>query len=269
MLDSSTLDRDGRDSFRLSKTSTDDIFPNYKILIIGDPGIGKTSLIRRYILNEFQEDNENTIGLDYHSKRVQVTPKDRIVLKIWDTAGSEKFHSIAKNYFTNCDGIVLCFDSSDKKTYNNLYDWIKYINNYVKILDKDDDNLEEKETQDEKEKEEEEEFEEEEKVKEEIKWFEEENMRPIIALTGTKSDIEEKEVNNKDIDKLKKYLDCEYFETSSKDGKGIEDLFFYMAKELFEKIDVNKNKKGNSFRLTNKRIDEEDEGFSTSKLVCC
>ena len=79
-----------------------------------------------------------------------------------------------------------------------------------------------------------------------------------------------------EIDKLKKYLNCEFFETSSKNGDGIDDLFFYIAKELFEKkvkTNDNNNKKG-GFKLENKRINEEYEdkdgdGFSQSKLSCC
>ena len=102
MLDTSTLSRDG-----VRKSIIEDI-PTYKILIIGDQGIGKTSLIHRYITGEFKESNQN-IGLDFQEKTIQVSPNDKIALIIWDTAGSEKFHSIAQSFFTNCDGIILCF----------------------------------------------------------------------------------------------------------------------------------------------------------------
>ena len=124
MLDTSTLSRDS--SLNQRKRKIEEI-PSYKVLIIGDPGIGKTSLIHRYIYNEFKEHNESTIGLDFQEKTVQVSPEDKIILIIWDTAGSEKFHSIAQNFFTNCDGIILCFDTTDKKTFENLESWINYI----------------------------------------------------------------------------------------------------------------------------------------------
>ena len=262
MLDTSTLSRDG--SFKLSKTLTDDILPSYKVLILGDPGIGKTSLVHRYISNEFIEDKESTIGLDYKAKKVTVSPNDKIILKLWDTAGSEKFHSIAQNYFANCDGILLCFDISDNNTFNNLYSWINYINDYVKIIENNDAIEDKKETQEEEE-------DENKLEKVAIKWFNDEQKRPVIVLAGTKSDLEEKKVNNEDIEKLKNYLNCEYFETSSKNGNGVDDLFFYMAKELFEKIDLNKNKKEGGFKLENKRIDEEEEneGNCKSKIPCC
>ena len=272
MLDTSTLSKDGGQVSRNStKSLLDDLLPCYKILILGDPGTGKTSLIHRYISNEFLENTESTIVLDYQMKKMHVTPNDKIILKLWDTAGSEKYSSIAKNYFTNCDGIILCFDITDIQTFNNLSNWINYINNYVEILDTKNDIEENKENV---EKEEEEIEDEENRIV--IKWFDDEQYKPTLVLTGTKSDIEKEKVNLEEIDKLKKYLNCEFFETSSKNGDGIDDLFFYIAKELFEKkvkTNDNNNKKG-GFKLENKRINEEYEdkdgdGFSQSKLSCC
>ena len=267
MLDTSTLSKDGGGT-RISKTLTDELLPSYKILILGDVGIGKTSLIRRYISNEFIEDNESTIGLDYQTKKVQVAPGEKIILKLWDTAGSEKYSSIARNYFTNCDGIILCFDNTNKTTFDDLNIWINYINNYVKILDDKEPIFEEK-------SDEEEEEDEEDNKNVIIKWIDDDKIKPIIVLTGTKSDIGEKQVNMEDIAKLKEYLKCEYFETSSKNGDGVDDLFFFLAKELFVKI-INKNENDNKgkFKLENKRFNEDDEGeiyegISRSKISCC
>ena len=268
MLDSSTLSKDGRDSYRISQTLTDDLYPSYKILVIGDANTGKTSLIRRYVSNEFLEDNESTIGLDFQSKKVQIAPNDKIILKIWDTAGSEKFNSIAQNYFTNSDGIILCFDNANKTSFDNLDGWINYINKYVEILENSDIKEETKEKD-----EEEEEEEEEEGKKVVIKWFDNnknsnELNRPVIILAGTKSDLEQKEVKMEDIEKLKQYLNCEYFETSSKNGNGVDDLFFFMAKELFNKIGLNQKRKDSGFKLENKRI-IDDEKACNSKFACC
>ena len=92
MLDTSTLSRDG-----VRKSIIEDI-PTYKILIIGDQGIGKTSLIHRYIFNKFMEGEKHTLGLDFQEKIVQVSPESRIKLIIWDTVGSEKFGAIAQNF---------------------------------------------------------------------------------------------------------------------------------------------------------------------------
>ena len=202
------------------------------------------------------------MGLDYQNKIVDITSNDKIILKLWDTAGSEKYNSIAKNYFTNCDGIILCFDITDIKTFNNLNNWINYINDYVKIIENKED-----------EEEEEEEIEDNKVV---IKWLDDnEKEKPIIVLTGTKSDTEGEKVDTEEIDKLKNNLKCKYFETSSKNGDGIENLFLFIAKELFKK-NQNKNhsKRKGGFKLKNKRINDEDDnaendGYSQSKLQCC
>ena len=265
MLDSSTLSKDASQVERkASKSIIDDLFPCYKILILGDPGIGKTSLIHRYITNEFLENTKSTMGLDYQTKEVNITPNDKIILKLWDTAGSEKYNSIAKNYFTNCDGIILCFDVTNIKTFNNLNNWINYINNYVEIL----------ENKENEEEEEEDEIENEDN-KVVIKWLGDEKYKPTIVLAGTKSDTDGEKVKIEEIDKLKTFLKCEYFETSSKFGDGIENLFLFMAKDIFKKnINKNQNNKKGGFKLKNKRINDEDEdmendGFSQSKLPCC
>ena len=256
MLDTSTL---SRDSLNPSKNKGE-YLPSYKVLIIGDQGIGKTSLIHRYINDKFTENNNSTIGLDYQIKTVQVSPEDNILLKIWDTAGSEKFHSIAQSFFTNCDGIILCFDITDFKTFENLTGWIDYINDYIEIKDNYDDKSDKKKENNNNNEEEEEE-------KEEKDWIDDEQFKPVIALAGTKSDLKDNSiVKNEDVKKITKYLKCEYFETSAKDGYGVEDLFFFMAKELFEKkIVVEHSKKGFKLRFDRNK----DEGQSNSKIGCC
>lgn len=260
MLDTSTFSKDSSNL----RIKLDDI-PSYKMLIIGDQGIGKTSLIHRYITGEFKESNQN-IGLDFQEKTIQVSPNDKIALIIWDTAGSEKFHSIAQSFFTNCDGIILCFDTTDIKTFENLNNWVDYINDYIDIKDNNYDGSTEKNIK-KKSKDEEEDDEEEEENEEDKEWIDDEQFKPSLVLTGTKSDLRENQVVlMEDIKKLTKNLKCEYFETSAKNGNGVEDLFFYMAKDLFEKkIVVNKNKKG--FKLA---MDKSGyEGESNSNAECC
>lgn len=257
MLDTSTL---SRDTINATKENLKDI-PLYKVLVIGDQGIGKTTLIHRYIYDIFQENNEMTIGLDFQEKIVQVSPEDKIVLKIWDTAGSEKFHSIAQSFFTNCDGIILCFDTTDKKTFENLYGWVDYISDYIDIkedIEEKSDKKKSKNTDEEGEEEEE----------EENDWIKDEQFKPIIVLAGTKSDLKEGFiVSMEEVKKFTKILKCEYFETSAKNKNGVEDLFFFMAKELFDKkIVVNPNK---GFKLRESIDKNGNEGQSNSKVVCC
>ena len=259
MLDTSTF---SRDSINQRKENLGGILPTYKVLIIGDQGIGKTTLIHRYIYDTFLENVESTLGLDFQEKIVQVSPNDKIILTLWDTAGSEKFHSIAQSFFTNCDGIILCFDTTDKKTFENLIGWVDYINNYVEIkdnIDEKNDNKKRKNEPDEGE---------EEKEEEEKEWIDDEQFKPIIVLAGTKCDLkEEGVVPMEQVKKFTEILKCEYFETSAKNKIGVDDLFFFMAKELFDKkIAINPNK---GFKLGHEIDKYGIEGESNSKIVCC
>ena len=163
---------------------------------------------------------------------------------------------MAQNFFTKCDGIIICFDIADKKTFENLDIWVNYINQYVEIKENYEDNINKKNNKnDDEEKEEEEEKEE-----------NDEQFKPVIVLVGTKSDLKnEDKVSMDEIQKYSKALKSEYFETSVKINKGVEDLFFFMAKELFDKKKIISQNKG--FRLI---IDKNgEEGQSKSKVVCC
>ena len=96
--------------------------------------------------------------------------------------------------------------------------------------------------------------------------MDDDQFKPIIILAGTKSDLKTEEIiTNEEIKRFTKIIKCEYFETSAKNKNGVEDLFFFMAKELFDKkITVTPNK---GFKLGFDR--NAEEGQSTSKIGCC
>ncbi len=94
----------------------------YKILILGDATVGKTSLLIRYIDNKFDEDSLSTLGVDVRYKYVTMNNK-KIRLDIWDTAGQERFKNITKNYFKGANAIIFVFDVNKKKTIEKLKFW--------------------------------------------------------------------------------------------------------------------------------------------------
>jgi small GTP-binding protein len=101
----------------------------YKVLIIGDSSVGKTSMILKMLDGVFDPSFMATIGIDYRTKLINVS--DKIVkVQLWDTAGQERFRSIVKTYFRAAMGILLCFDVSDKETFNNLNDWYTLVQDY-------------------------------------------------------------------------------------------------------------------------------------------
>ena len=97
-----------------------------QILIIGDSSVGKTSIIRRYTNGTFNEDYLATVGLDYYSKEEMINNKT-IQIKLWDTAGEERYKSLTQNYFRNAEGVLLVFDVTNTESFNNLKEWISSI----------------------------------------------------------------------------------------------------------------------------------------------
>ena len=94
----------------------------YKLLVLGESSVGKTSLLMRYAEDKF-ESTVQTIGVDFKNKYIMFNNK-RIQLELWDTAGQERFKGIAKNYFHAANGVILVFDITNKDSFNKLKYWI-------------------------------------------------------------------------------------------------------------------------------------------------
>ena len=94
----------------------------YKILVLGESSVGKTSLLVRYTEDKF-ENTVQTIGVDVKNKYVMYENK-KIQLELWDTAGQERFKGIAQNYFRAANGVILVFDITNKESFNKLKFWI-------------------------------------------------------------------------------------------------------------------------------------------------
>ena len=96
----------------------------FRIITVGDSGVGKTSIIRRYVHSIYDDDSLSTIGVSFSYKEV-VRGKDKIKLKLVDTAGQEKFKSLTKSYFKNTDVVLFVFALDDKVSFNNIKEWIE------------------------------------------------------------------------------------------------------------------------------------------------
>ena len=103
----------------------------YKILILGDSSVGKTCFLTRYADNTFQELHMSTIGIDYKLKNIQMENGRTVKLQIWDTAGQDRFRSITKNYYKGANGIIVIYSVTDKKTFNNVKNWVNQIKSEV------------------------------------------------------------------------------------------------------------------------------------------
>ena len=103
----------------------------YKILLLGDSSVGKTCFLMRYADNTFQEIHMSTIGLDYKLKNVQLDGGKIVKVQIWDTAGQDRFRSITKNYYKGAHGIILIYDVTSRKTFENVKNWVEQIKEEV------------------------------------------------------------------------------------------------------------------------------------------
>jgi small GTP-binding protein len=91
----------------------------FKIILIGDNGVGKSSFIRRFCEGSYVADMETTVGVDFYLSEIDVNGK-KIKVKIWDTAGSEKYMSISAVYYRKADGVVFVFDVTKPRSFTNV-----------------------------------------------------------------------------------------------------------------------------------------------------
>ena len=98
----------------------------FKILTIGESGVGKTCVLRRFVENKFLKNHLATIGIDFKTKTLNINNQE-IKLKIWDTAGQERFRNITTQYYKGADGIVLVYDVTDEASYEKIRDWMEQI----------------------------------------------------------------------------------------------------------------------------------------------
>ena len=102
----------------------------YKIILLGDSFVGKTSLIIRFCDDLYEDVGTATIGVDTKTKFIKRKDK-KIQLQIWDTAGQERFRSLAKNCTNQMDGIILVYDINQKETFQNIKIWYNNLRDTV------------------------------------------------------------------------------------------------------------------------------------------
>ena len=110
----------------MSKEGKENEIYTYRILILGNSTVGKTSFLVRFCDGKFEEDAITTVGVDCKKKFIKRNNKN-IKLNIIDTAGQERFRAIAKNMFKNADGIILMYDVTNEQSYNEIKEWISSL----------------------------------------------------------------------------------------------------------------------------------------------
>jgi Ras-related protein Rab-10 len=102
----------------------------FKLLLIGDSGVGKTCLLFRFSDDAFSTTFISTIGIDFKIKTIELGGK-KIKLQIWDTAGQERFHTITTSYYRGAMGIILVYDITNAKSFENISKWLRNISEHA------------------------------------------------------------------------------------------------------------------------------------------
>ena len=203
-----------------------------QMLIIGDCSVGKTSIITRYTNGTFKEEYLGTVGLDYYSKE-EIIDNKTILIKLWDTAGEERYKSLTQNYFRNAEGVLLVFDVTNTDSFNNLKEWISSI----KL------NMEGK------------------------------NIFIPIVIIGNKLDMEDqREITKEQAEKFVSENNYKYFETSAKTGEGIDKSIRELATQILKqegRIDDQKAARATSKQLKNEDIVNNNNDNEKKKGGCC
>lgn len=166
-----------------------------KVIILGDSGVGKTSLMNRYVNNKFSNQYKATIGADFLTKEVMVDER-LVTMQIWDTAGQERFQSLGVAFYRGADCCVLVFDVTVQKTFETLDSWRDEF--LIQASPRDPENF------------------------------------PFVVL-GNKIDLEGRAISQKRaMSWCQGKNGIPYFETSAKDSTNVEQAFQTIAKNALQ-----------------------------------
>jgi len=177
--------------------------PDYvlKVIILGESGTGKSSLLYRFKQGEFYTQSISTIGVDFEAKCFEMNG-NQIKVHFWDVAGQEKFRSIVQSYFRSASGALLVFDLSSRDSFQQLDNWITNLYEYGGYR---------------------------------------EGIKPILLLVGNKVDYADRSniraINQDEIDAfMEKYGINTYLETSAKTGQNVDKIFEGIVQEIYDDV---------------------------------
>ncbi|RHZ39762.1 hypothetical protein DYB31_014909 [Aphanomyces astaci] len=102
----------------------------FKVVLIGDSGVGKSNLLSRFTRNEFSLESKSTIGVEFATKSIQAEGKT-IKAQIWDTAGQERYRAITSAYYRGAVGALLVYDITKHPTFENVERWLKELRDHA------------------------------------------------------------------------------------------------------------------------------------------
>ncbi len=162
-----------------------------KVMILGDSGVGKSSILERYIKQTFNTSYKVTLGSDFLTMDLEVKGK-KVRLQLWDTAGQEKYRSLSISYYRGSDACVFVYDVADKPSFQNLDGWVKIFFEQI---------------------------------------AEAKRPGFPVMLFGNKADKQNRQVDTEEAKKwcAQQREPMPYFETSAKSGTGLAEGFTHLA----------------------------------------
>uniref|UniRef100_A0A8D0H354 RAB42, member RAS onco family n=1 Tax=Sphenodon punctatus TaxID=8508 RepID=A0A8D0H354_SPHPU len=107
----------------------------FRIILLGDSTVGKSSLLRRYTERYFIPAPCPTVGVEFYSKMMELPPGIKVKLQLWDTAGQERFRCITRSFYRNAVGVLLVFDMTNRKSFEHIIEWYNEVTN-AQIMEK-------------------------------------------------------------------------------------------------------------------------------------
>lgn len=165
-----------------------------KMLLVGDSNVGKSSLLLRFVDDQFSPSFVTTVGIDFKIKEIALpSTGTKVKLQIWDTAGQERFRTITTAYYRGAMAIVIVYDVTNKQSFAHLAYWVSQIENQVK----DGDN------------------------------------KPIVVIVGNKADlVEQRTVGDIEGRRFAESQGCLFAETSACTGRGVDSVFVELAERI-------------------------------------
>ena len=102
----------------------------FKILMVGDSGVGKSCMLLRFVDQQYNETYISTIGVDFRIKTVNMNGKS-VKLQIWDTAGQERFRTITSSYYRGAHGVMIVYDVTSEQSFLHVKQWLQEISRYA------------------------------------------------------------------------------------------------------------------------------------------
>ncbi|XP_051575631.1 ras-related protein Rab-39B-like isoform X1 [Myxocyprinus asiaticus] len=167
----------------------------FRIIMLGDSTVGKSSMLKRYTEDLFLECINQTVGVDFYVHFLEVEPGVRVKLQFWDTAGQERFRSVTRSYYRNSVGGLLVFDLGNRASFEHLRQWHAEVCERVQPYTV---------------------------------------LFVLVGHKSDRDQVGEREVDRTEAERLASQLGALYIEASAKTGHNVKDAFDLLTRRIYQ-----------------------------------